>query len=61
MSIFESILLKKLSKILMLNQRSFQKLYESWVNPPQDFSLDLYAYYLALKKGLRLNVLKQAL
>jgi glycosyltransferase involved in cell wall biosynthesis len=30
-------------------------LYESWINPPTDFSLDLYAYAFAKKKGLKTN------
>ncbi len=30
--------------------RSF---FESWENPPWDFSLDLFAYYMAKKNGLR--------
>ncbi len=30
--------------------RSF---FESWDNPPDDFSLDLFSYYLAKKNGLR--------
>ena len=29
-----------------------KKFFESWQNPPYDFSLDLYAYYLAKKSGL---------
>lgn len=32
--------------------RSF---YESWINPPYDFSLDLYTYYTAMKCGLKLR------
>jgi glycosyltransferase involved in cell wall biosynthesis len=27
--------------------------YTSWKNPPHDFSLDLYAYYMAAKQGLK--------
>ena len=31
-----------------------REFYESWENPPYDFSLDLYAYYMAQKKELKL-------
>jgi glycosyltransferase involved in cell wall biosynthesis len=27
--------------------------YESWINPPYDFSLDLYAYVMAIRYGLK--------
>ena len=30
-------------------------LYESWSDPPYDFSLDLYTYYTAMKSGLELR------
>jgi len=52
MSVFEMILMK--TKMWDINaqpnvfHRSF---YESWVNPPQDFSLDLFAYFMAKKKN----------
>ncbi len=29
--------------------------YESWSDPPYDFSLDLYTYYMAMKSGLELR------
>lgn len=29
-------------------------LYEEFVNPPKDFSLDLYTYYLAVKRGYKI-------
>ena len=29
--------------------------YEKWVNPPKDFSLDLYAYYLAKKNNYKIK------
>lgn len=29
--------------------------YESWSDPPYDFSLDLYTYYMAVKSGLELR------
>jgi len=53
MSIFETILMK--TKMWDINaqptvfHRSF---YESWDNPPEDFSLDLFAYFMAKKKNL---------
>lgn len=53
MSIFESLLLKK--KLWDINaqptmfSRSF---FETWNTIPDDFSLDLYAYYYAQKKNL---------
>lgn len=55
MSIFESILLGKLMRDInaqptMISKESF----ENWKNPPNDFSLDLYAYYQALKNKIRI-------
>ena len=53
MSIFETILLR--TRLWDINAqpnlfpRSF---FESWENPPHDFSLDLYAYYFARYQGL---------
>jgi glycosyltransferase involved in cell wall biosynthesis len=53
MSIFETILLH--TRLWDINAqpnlfpRSF---FESWENPPHDFSLDLYAYFLARHKGV---------
>lgn len=53
MSIFETILLR--TRLWDINAqpnlfpRSF---FESWENPPHDFSLDLYAYFLARHQGL---------
>jgi glycosyltransferase involved in cell wall biosynthesis len=53
MSIFETILLG--TRLWDINAqpnlfpRSF---FESWENPPHDFSLDLYAYFLARHHGL---------
>ena len=29
--------------------------FESWTNPPYDFSLDLYTYYMAIRAGLQLR------
>ncbi len=53
MSIFETILLR--TRLWDINAqpnlfpRSF---FDSWENPPYDFSLDLYAYFLARHQGL---------
>lgn len=59
MSIFESLLLKKIIYDVNAQPTIFPKdFYESWENPPTDFSLDLYSYYLALKKGLEIKKIK---
>lgn len=59
MSIFESILLNKIIYDVNAQPTIFSKdFYESWENPPTDFSLDLYSYYLALKKGLEIKKIK---
>jgi glycosyltransferase involved in cell wall biosynthesis len=53
MSIFETLLMK--TKMLDINaqptlfHRSF---YELWRNPPEDFSLDLFVYFMAKKKKI---------
>ena len=53
MSIFETLLMR--TKMWDINaqptlfHRSF---YESWEDPPKDFSLDLFAYFMAKKKNL---------
>lgn len=56
MSIFETILLAKpmwdINAQPTLFSRSF---FEKWSNPPDDFSLDLYAYYKAKKHGLKIR------
>ena len=56
MGLFESILfmspLYDCNSQPTLLSRSF---YESWKNPPKDFSLDLYAYTLAAKKKIVLK------
>lgn len=54
MSIFEIFLLRRLFWDINAQPNVFSRhFYESWENPPIDFSLDLYAYYLAKKKGLK--------
>lgn len=53
MSLFESILLFLPLWDINAQPNIFPKsFYESWSNPPSDFSLDLYALYMAKKKGL---------
>jgi glycosyltransferase involved in cell wall biosynthesis len=56
MSIFESILFKtKLTEINAQPTVFEKKLYESWTNPPTDFSLDLYALITAKQANLGLG------
>lgn len=54
MSIFETMLLGKLMWDINAQPTMFsRKFFETWVEPPYDFSLDLYAYYQARCKHLR--------
>ena len=32
-----------------------RELYEKWIDPPKDFSLDLYAYYKAKKMNYKIK------
>ena len=54
MSVFETVLLKQpmwdINAQPTIFSRSF---FESWVVPPNDFSLDLFVYYQAQKCGLK--------
>jgi glycosyltransferase involved in cell wall biosynthesis len=53
MSIFESILLRTCLWDINAQPNLFpRRFFESWENPPHDFSLDLYAYFLARYQGL---------
>ena len=56
MSFFETVLLKTplwdINAQPSLFPRSF---FQSWKNPPHDFSLDLYAYYQARKQNLGIH------
>lgn len=53
MSFFESILLKKSFWDINAQPNLFPRtFYESWVNPPHDFSLDLFVYYQARQMNL---------
>ncbi len=55
MSVFESLLLKKPMWDINAQPTMFsRKFYNSWSNPPQDFSIDLYAYYQARVTGLKI-------
>tara|TARA_Y100000589_G_scaffold164513_1_gene156371 strand:- start:3089 stop:3787 length:699 start_codon:yes stop_codon:yes gene_type:complete len=60
MSIFETILFRRLIFDINAQPTIFPKyFYETWINPPNDFSIDLYAYYLAIRnnyKVKRINV-----
>jgi polyisoprenyl-phosphate glycosyltransferase len=53
MSIFEILLLRKFMWDINAQPTMFHRnFFLKWGNPPQDFSLDLYAYYKAKKSGL---------
>jgi glycosyltransferase involved in cell wall biosynthesis len=55
MSFFESILLRKVMWDINAQPTMFSRnFFQTWQNPPGDFSLDLYAYYKA--KTCRLRV-----
>lgn len=54
MSLFETCYLHKRLYDINAQPNIFPKIfYEGWADPPYDFSLDLYALYMARKKGLR--------
>lgn len=53
MSLFETVLLRKPLWDINAQPTLFSKqFFESWVDPPFDFSLDLYTYYQARYQGL---------
>ena len=53
MSIFEILLLRKFMWDINAQPTMFhQKFFLTWNKPPKDFSLDLYAYYMAKKSKL---------
>ncbi len=55
MSIFESILMRKIMYDINAQPTVFTRsFFESWDNPPKDFSLDLFAYYFAKKKNYKI-------
>lgn len=56
MSMFETILLGKPMWDINAQPTMFSRtFFESWQDPPHDFSLDLFAYYQALKMGLAVH------
>jgi len=53
MSIFETALLRTRLWDINAQPNMFSRaFFESWVNPPHDFSLDLYVYFTARNQGL---------
>ena len=53
MALFEILLLKRFMWDINAQPTMFhKKFFNTWILPPDDFSLDLYAYYMAKKKGL---------
>lgn len=53
MSVFETLLLRTRLWDINAQPNMFSKnFFESWENPPHDFSLDLYAYFTARAQGL---------
>ena len=56
MSLFETILLARPMWDINAQPTMFsRKFFESWTAAPEDFSLDLYAYYQAQKYGLKVH------
>ena len=56
MSFFETILLGRSLHDINAQPTLFsRKFFESWDNPPHDFSLDLFAYYQASRAGLAIH------
>jgi len=56
MSMFETVLLKKRMWDINAQPTMFHRqFFESWRSPPDDFSLDLYAYYLARTQGINIQ------
>ncbi len=54
MSVFETLLLRRGLWDINAQPTVFPRaFFESWREPPQDFALDLFAYYQALAAGLR--------
>ncbi len=54
MSVFETCYLREKLYDINAQPNIFPKVfYQGWENPPHDFSLDLYALYMARKKGLK--------
>jgi len=56
MSVFETVLLRKPMWDINAQPTMFSRtFFESWSEPPHDFSLDLYAYYQARRKGVKIH------
>lgn len=59
MGLFESFLLKKWMIEINAQPTVFRRdFFEKWNNPPKDFSLDLYAYYMAILEKLKICRIK---
>jgi glycosyltransferase involved in cell wall biosynthesis len=55
MSFFEMVLLRRFLWDINAQPTVFPRsFFEAWDDPPHDFSLDLYAYYMAKKLGLKI-------
>jgi glycosyltransferase involved in cell wall biosynthesis len=56
MSVFETLLLARPMWDINAQPNIFsRRFFESWANPPEDFSLDLYTYYRAHICGLKVH------
>jgi glycosyltransferase involved in cell wall biosynthesis len=56
MSLFETVLLRKAMWDINSQPTLFHRdFFLSWLSPPNDFSLDLYAYFLAKKTNLKVK------
>lgn len=56
MSLFETLLLSRPMWDINAQPTMFcRRFFETWTNPPYDFSLDLYAYYQAQTFGLKVR------
>lgn len=59
MSIFETILLRKVMWDINSQPTLFHReFFSTWKHPPNDFSLDLYAYFFAKKEKLKIERFK---
>ena len=56
MSIFETLYMGvKLYDVNAQPNVFSRRFFDTWINPPKDFALDLYALYMAQKAGLRIE------
>ena len=56
MSLFETLLMRKLMWDINAQPTMFHRnFFLDWESPPNDFSLDLFAYYIAKKSNLRVK------